>query len=188
MKYSVRTITHEYSPSEVARVSGVSTSLQRDWRRRGVIQGRADGWNKYDLGDVIRMTVMRAFTQSGISIETADLVSSLAVPPVMDELGRWDGVAVFTGDQLSAEEMERIRASHVRGASGDEQFSFVALPENEQGVSAARLRNLADGERIMGRSGNFYGIALDHHMLALRIAKLSPLPIIRFEVEITDDG
>ncbi|MCB1398054.1 MAG: MerR family transcriptional regulator, partial [Rhodobacteraceae bacterium] len=90
MKYSVRTITHEYSPSEVARVSGVSTSLQRDWRRRGVIQGRADGWNKYDLADVIRMTVMRAFTQSGISLETAESVSSLAVLPVMDELVRWD--------------------------------------------------------------------------------------------------
>ncbi|MCB0636584.1 MAG: MerR family transcriptional regulator [Lewinella sp.] len=189
MKYSVRTITHEYSPSEVARVSGVSTSLQRDWRRRGVIQGRADGWNKYDLADVIRMTVMRAFTQSGISLETAESVSSLAVLPVMDELVRWDDVAVFTGDQLSAEQMERIRASHVRGASGDEQFTFVALPEDaEEGASAARLRNLADGERIMGMSGNFYGIALAHDLLAHRIAELSPLPIIRFEVEVKDDG
>ncbi|MCC1494948.1 MerR family transcriptional regulator [Cognatishimia sp. F0-27] len=188
MKYSVRTITHEYSPSEVARVSGVSTSLQRDWRRRGVIQGRADGWNKYDLADVIRMTVMRAFTQSGISLETAESVSSLAVLPVMDELVRWDDVAVFTGDQLSAEQMDQIRGGHVRGASGDEQFTFVALPENEQGASAARLRNLADGERIMGKSGNFYGIALDHSLLAHRIAELSPLPIIRFEVEVKDDG
>jgi len=188
MKFTVKTITHEYSPSEVARVTGVSTALQRDWRRRGVIKGRSDGWNKYDLSDVIRMTVMRAFTQSGISLDTANSVSSLAVLPVIDELARWDDVTVFSGDQISAERMAQIRERHVSGASGDDQFTFVALPEGEQGAYAARLRSLADGEGLMGKSGNFYGIALDHSLLAHRIAELSPSPIIRFHVEVSENA
>lgn len=188
MTYSVTTVKREFSPSEVARVSGVSTALQRDWRRRGVIPGRSDGWNRYSLDDVIRMTVMRAFTQSGISLETAEMVSGSAVLPVSDELVRWGDVAVFAGDPLSEKDMNMIREGHVKGASAEEQFTFVALPEDSGGTSAARLRNLADAEDVMGRSGNFYGIALDHYGLAHRIARLSPLPIITFEVELAQNG
>lgn len=187
MKYSVQTTSREFSPKEVAQVSGASTALQRDWRRRGIISGRSEGWNKYDLEEVIRMTVMRAFTLSGISLETAEAVSRLAVLPVLDELSGWDDVAVFTGDKLSKEQEERIRRAHVRGASGDDQFTFVALPEQTDGVSAARLQNLADAEGVMGKSGNFYGIVLDHCMLAHRIAELSPHPLIQFHVEILEE-
>lgn len=188
MNFSVSTVTRDFSPREVARVSGVSTSLQRDWRRRGVIPSRAEGWNKYSLDDVIRMTVMRAFTQSGISLETAEIVSQLAVLPVIDELVRWDDVAQFDGDPLSEKQMNMIRESHVSGASGDEQFTFVALPDDGEGSSAARLRNLADAEAVMGRSRNFYGIALDHTALAHRIARLSPTPIITFNIQVKRDG
>ncbi|WP_300071135.1 MerR family transcriptional regulator [uncultured Ruegeria sp.] len=188
MKYRVETREHEFNPGEVAKVTGVSTSLQRDWRRRKVTSGKtSQGWNKYSLSEVIRMSVMRAFTQSGISLETADLVSSLAVLPVMDELVHWEDVAVFKGDTLSSEQMDKARDRFVSGASGDDQFTFVALPEQKGTASASRIKNLADGESILGRSDNFYGIVLDHSLLAHRIAGLSTLPLIEFIVTVTED-
>ena len=184
MKYAVKTITREYSPSEVAAVSGVSTALQRDWRRRGVIHGRSDGWNKYDLSDVIRMTVMRAFTQSGIGLETAEALSGMAVLPVIATLSRWDDTAVFEGDTLNDEQRERIRGNAVRGVSEDDQFSFVALPERDGEAVAARIDNLAKGEQLMGQNQSFHGVAVDHYGLAHHIASTSPLPIIRYEIEV----
>lgn len=184
MTYTVKTITHEYSPKEVALVTGVSTSLQRDWRRRGVIHGVSQGWNKYTLTEVIRMTVMRAFTHSGISLDTAALVSNLSVLPVYDILAEHEDVAIFSGDPISDEQMDTIRANTTRGADGNDQFTFVALPEVGQGQSTSRLNNLADAEQVMFKSGNFYGIALDHNLLAAHIAGSSPLPIIKFHVEV----
>ena len=187
MKYSVKIVTREFSPSEVAMVAGVSTALQRDWRRRGVIQGRSDGWNKYDLSDVIKMTVMRAFTQSGIALETAEALSGMAVLPVIAALSRWDDTAVFDGDELNQEQMDRIRGGAVRGASEDDQFSFVALPEKDGNPVAARLDNLAKGEQLMGQNKSFHGVTVDHYGLAHHIANTSPLPIIRYEIEVKGD-
>ncbi len=188
MRYSVKSVDREFSPSEAAHISGVSTSLQRDWRRRGVIRSRSEGWHRFALEEVIRMTVMRAFTQSGISIETADGVADLAVLPVMSELARWDDVAIFVGDDLSDEQQERVRSGYIKGVSGDDQFTFVALPETSNSLRAARLQDLRGGELVMGTSGNFYGIVLDHNLLAHRIAELAPLPIITFEIEAFEDN
>jgi hypothetical protein len=189
MKYRVKTHSYEFSPSETAVVTGVSTALQRDWRRRGLIDSKqSNGWNKFSLEDVIQMAVMRAFTQSGITTETAKSVSSFAVLPVLSELSRWDDVAVFTGAKLSSEEMDRIRSGSVRGVSGDDQFTFLALPDQGGEVGAARLKNLAHAEQVMNSSGNFYGIALDHSALAHRIAELADLPLIQFEVELLEEA
>lgn len=184
MKYRVKTITRDFSPSEAARVTGVSTALQRDWRRRGVIEGRSDGWNRFQLEDVISMAVMRAFTQSGISIETAAVLSSLAILPVIATLSRWSDTAVFEGDTLPENEQDRVRSGAVKGASEDEQFSFVALPERAEDPIAARLDALADCERLMSKNRSFHGIVMDHYGLAHHIASNCDLPIIRYLVEV----
>lgn len=185
MKYSVSTITREFTPSEVAQVTGVSTALQRDWRRRGVIEGRSDGWNKYKLSDVIKMTVMRAFTQSGISLETAEGLSFMAVLPVIATLSRWEDTAVFSGDPLNDEQKERVRSGAVGGASEDDQFSFVALPEKDGKPVAGRTKDLAKGEQLMAQNQSFHGVVVDHYQLAHHIAAHSPLPIITYEIEVT---
>ncbi len=189
MKYNINTISHEFSPKEAARVSDVSTALQRDWRRRGILPKRQGGtWSTFSLDDVIEMTAMRAFSKSGLSLEASENIAGLAVLPVIATLSRWDDTAVFEGDKLNEDQMARVRSSAVVGASEDDQFSFVALPEKVHGSSAARLKNLADGEMIMSRNKSFHAIVLDHVGLAHHIANNSPLPLIRYIVEVTEDG
>ena len=187
MKYAVETLTHEFSPKEAAAVSGVSTALQRDWRRRGVLPQRIDKkWSTFELSDIIEMTVMRRFSQSGLSLESSAQIAGLAVLPVIATLSRWDDTAVFEGDELSDDEMDRCRKGAVGGVSEDEQFSFVALPGKEDGASAARLTNLSDGESIMAQNNSYHAIVLDHYGLAHHIAKSSPLPIIRYVVTVSE--
>lgn len=187
MKYTVETITDEFSPKEAASISGVSTVLQRDWRRRGVLPDRqGKKWSKFTLSNVIQMTVMRAFTKSGISLESAETLSHMAILPVLDTFSRRDDVSVFIGDPLNEEQESRIRRTHVSGASEDDQFSFVALPESESGTSAARLSDLSRGEMIMSQNNSFHGIVVDHNRLAHHIAEKASLPIIRFHVKIIE--
>ncbi len=84
MKTSIRTITREFTPKEAAAVTGVSPTLQRDWRRRGLLPEKKEvGWTSFTLEDVIQMSVMKAFADSGISVKAAREFSDLAVLPTL---------------------------------------------------------------------------------------------------------
>jgi hypothetical protein len=185
MSFRTETVHREFSPKEAAEVSGVSPDLQRDWRRRGVLPGRVGGkWTSFTLYDVIQLTVMRAFSQSGLSLELAETFSGLAILPVLATFYRWDDTAIFTGDELSEDDQKYVRANGVRGASEDQQFSFVALPPSNGEVSAARLEHLARGEQMMSEIGSFHGIVIDHIGLAHHIAQTAKLPLAWFRITI----
>lgn len=180
MGYTVETLERKFSPKEAAEISGVSTSLQRDWRRRGFLTSdNPDGWASFSAEDIIRMTVMRSLSRSGLSLDAAETVSSMSVLPVLATLSRW---ASFVGDPIPSEEQEEIQSNAIAGVSEEEQFSFVALPEQDGGVSAARLKDLKDGEMIMGKSKSFLGLVVDHYGLAHQISDKAEGAIITYKV------
>lgn len=189
MRYSINTVERQFSPKEAAEISGVSTTLQRDWRRRGVLPEK-DGakWATFTLTDVIEMTVMRAFSESGLSLETARNIAGMTVLPVLASLSRWDDTAVFEGHKLTAEQEELCRSGAVRGATEEDQFSFVALPEIAGGVSASRLKKLGDGEMVMARHKSFHAVVVDHYALAHHIGETALLPLITFKVELESEA
>src|SRR3546814_19177921 len=62
MRFSIRSIDREFSPAEAAEITGVSTALQRAWRRRGILPENADGnWTRWDFNDIIKLCVMKLF-------------------------------------------------------------------------------------------------------------------------------
>jgi len=170
-------------PSEASKMTGVSAALQRDWRRRGILpQSEGDGWNSFQLSTVIEMTVMRAFTLSGLSIEAAHSLAGLSVLPVFSIWARWPDASIFVGDEISTEEMNEIRLSHVQGIKPEAGFSFVPMPELDGDSGAARISDLRLAEVIMNERSSFYGIVLDHYALALQIKERAPLPLWRWHI------
>src|SRR3546814_2787709 len=76
MRFSIRSIDREFSPAEAAEITGVSTALQRDWRRRGILPENADGkWTRWDLNDIIKLSVMKLFSDAGIDVSKTSIVS-----------------------------------------------------------------------------------------------------------------
>jgi hypothetical protein len=188
MTYRIVTADRKFTPKEAGLVSGVSPALQRDWRRRGVLPPREDqGWSSFDLSDVIKMTVMRAFSESGLSLKAAEVMAAMAILPVLSDFCRWEDVAVFEGVELPQEVQERTRTGSVRGISPDQQFLFASLP-SEEFPKGARLAKLADAEAIMGRAKSFHGVVVDLYGLAHHIARVAPLPLIRFVVMPSGEG
>src|SRR5207249_7491430 len=80
MNYSVRTIDREFTPAEAAEITGVSTALQRDWRRRGILAENADGkWTRWELKDIIRLSVMKLFSDAGMDVSQTKTVAQMAI-------------------------------------------------------------------------------------------------------------
>lgn len=120
MPYSVKYTEREFTPAEAAEITGVSTALQRDWRRRGILPKReVEGWSKYSVTGLVQLHVLGFFSDAGVSVKQTRDITSAAVLPVLDILQQWDGASEFKGAKISKKLRETIRsAGFVRGASG----------------------------------------------------------------------
>lgn len=70
----------EFTPAEAEAITGVSTTLQRDWRRRGYIaQAGSRKHNAFDLTSLAKLLVMRAFSEAGVFVGRAEVGASGSV-------------------------------------------------------------------------------------------------------------
>src|SRR3546814_1923245 len=111
MRFSIRSIDREFSPAEAAEITGVSTALQRDWRRRGILPENADGkWTRWDLNDIIKLSVMKLFSDAGIDVSKTSIVSQMAMMPTRAAISLTEGAVTFEGAELPDEEKARVRS------------------------------------------------------------------------------
>ena len=181
----VKNIAREFSPAEVATITGVSTTLQRDWRRRGVLpERRSEGWSRFDVSDVIEIAVLKFFADAGFGVKSVLDVSSLATLPVMDLLGKAPGARAYEGeasDWLRAEIEER---GTVRGAHG--RYLAIAHapgPKPDEMPPTVRVETLADLAEYLDGDDYEGATILDFEKLAARIVERAGLPLFVIEVE-----
>ena len=72
-----------FRPGEIERLTGISTSVQRDWRRRGLLQKKGDGWSHFDTEDLVKLTVAKLSIERGMAASTALYVASAALIPLL---------------------------------------------------------------------------------------------------------
>jgi DNA-binding transcriptional MerR regulator len=78
-----------FSSSELASISGVSASMQRDWRRRGIERKqRLPGWKKYSIQDVAFFLIVKLLTIRGVSPRVAAKLAKDASAVVVEILMR----------------------------------------------------------------------------------------------------
>ncbi len=186
MNWTCRTVDREFTPAEAAKISGVSTALQRDWRRRGILPENSEGkWTRWDLSEVIRLCVMKLFSDAGIDVSKTVLVSQMAILPTLKVIGTIDGATEFDGNELSIEE----RASILRGMVGtsDPRHTLgrylAACGEGE--TDFRRVDKFEDLKSLITRDRPILSI-IDCQNLARLIVKRAAGPVIRFEVEIVE--
>lgn len=64
--YHVTIESTKFTPAEAAKFTGVSTALQRDWRRRGILPARGSGkHHRFTFEDLCEMTALKAFSDAG---------------------------------------------------------------------------------------------------------------------------
>ncbi len=189
MRFSVRTVTREFTPAEAAEITGVSTTLQRDWRRRGILQGKEDGkWTRWGLDNIIQLSVMKLFSDAGMDVSQTKVVAAMAQLPTHREIALIDEAVTFDGDDLPQASQDRVRLGGLVYSSSPNHMTgrFLAcLGASEKEV--CRVDSLADLQSLIDREGHAIISVVDCKNLAALIVSRAGGAVIRYEIEITGE-
>lgn len=73
--------------SEVAKITGASTGLQREWRRQRLIAPKRNRkWKKYTLREVAHIYVLKSFSNHGFPMKGSREIVEKAVEAVLKEI------------------------------------------------------------------------------------------------------
>lgn len=127
---------YQFTPSDAAALTGVSTVQQRDWRRHGYMPTPTAGWSRHEVEDLCRLLLLRLYAQHGIPPGTS-LTSVIQLAPTAAAISRsiiagtnrpMNGVASFgfiwaNGDMSVADDLQ----SALDAASVDQQAGPVTI-------------------------------------------------------------
>ena len=180
-----RDIFAKFTPSEVAHITGISTALQRDWRRRGLLEKKNEGWSQFDLDDVVRLSVAGLLIEHGIA---ARFALDAAVAPHIQFLTMIgerstefdpelpESLKTTWARKIPQRVKKRFRRFYIYARNFHEFPRNVTITDN--------LNKIFDGWREEGIDAGA-AIVIDLESLADRIVDRAGRPLMR--VELVDD-
>ncbi|BCG98802.1 hypothetical protein MesoLj131b_08020 [Mesorhizobium sp. 131-2-5] len=76
-----------FTPSDIEAVTGVSTGLQREWRRQKILPKKTDrGWTRIGLPELVGIFVLKKLADSGFPLREAQVAAGQAVEPVLNSI------------------------------------------------------------------------------------------------------
>ena len=144
-----------FTPAEVEKITGLTTTMQRDWRRRGFLPSNS-GHARFDAFGLAEALVMKLLADRGIG------------PTLTKEIAHWCGVGIIW---LILKDVDAYEGDHLR--------VFEWLPEDQRPASRStgedideEVRKLAEAAGIdvglMGGSWGPKGSWLARQILRLR--------------------
>jgi hypothetical protein len=185
MSWTCTRVDREFTPNEAERITGVSTALQRDWRRRGIIASKEDGkWTRWDLDDLVRLTVMKLFSEAGMDVSKTGTVASMAMTPTFAAFARFDEAHEFAGDEVTEEERERILSSFApRTTHASHTFGRYLASFGREEMQVCRVTTLTQLAEFMEEQKQAVFAVVDCWQVAAQIVERAGGPITRFEIE-----
>lgn len=168
-----------YSPSELARISGLSTDLQRVWRRRGqLVPTRQSTHARFRPLDAVEITIRYALSKLGIPPGECELDLSAALSAsLFHALLNIDGACEIFG---SAEDvdwfLEDFRDSHrIAHALAGKPSSANYLVINER----HEIRIEDDPHAVLNNQEAFL-LVIDLQLLGARLVERGRKPVVTF--------
>jgi len=188
MSWRCRTINREFTPAEAAAITGVSTALQRDWRRRGILAENTEGkWTRWELTDIIRLSVMKLFSDAGMDVSQTKTIAQMALLPTLGAIARIDEAVAFEGDEIPEESRDRIRLSTVGTTHPSHTLGRFLVSFGKGEYDVCRTDSLADVESLLDTDRRPILSVVDCHSLASIIAERAGGPVIRYEIEVASE-
>ncbi len=60
-----------FRAGEVSEITGISPVLQRNWRRRGLLEKKGEGWSSFSLEELVTLYVASVLIDRGVSASSA---------------------------------------------------------------------------------------------------------------------
>lgn len=185
MAFSVRTVSREFSPAEAAAITGVSTALQRDWRRRKIVQGEPNEgkWTRWSLNDIISLSVMKLFSDAGMEVSSTAIIAGMALMPTWSALALIDEAVEFDGDEIGEIEKERVRSGTVRTTHPSHTAGRFLASFGKGEYDVCRTDDLATLEARLDKEVRPIVAVVDCYNLARLIVEKAGGAVIRYEVK-----
>ena len=185
MSWTCHRIDREFTPIEAERITGVSTALQRDWRRRKIIASKEDGkWTRWELDDLVRLSVMKLFSDAGMDVSKTGTVASMAMMPTYAAFAQFDDAHEFAGDDISDEEKERVLATFApRTSHPSHTFGRYLASFGKDEMQVCRVASLDQLAAFMIEQKQAVFAVVDCYQVAAQIVERAGGAITRFEIE-----
>ncbi|HTK34705.1 MAG TPA: hypothetical protein VL358_05380 [Caulobacteraceae bacterium] len=127
-----------FSPKDVARITGLSQTMQRDWRRVGYLPAREGGWSSFSLGEIAAIGLRKVVADSKLGPGAADLIfGSEAAVAAINSIVWWaleadDASAWITGSDAALK-------AEIEKHSNNDHFDLVSAVAGIATSERARL-------------------------------------------------
>lgn len=186
-KQQIPILRREFSPREAENVTGVSVTLQRDWRRRGLLPEQdSKGWAKFSISDIIEMLVMKSFSESGLSVQSAREFSRKAVNPTMKVLFSNPDAINFEGFEISSKLKEIVMIRSYAKAVG--RYLIVAREKATGETKILQCNDFNHIDEFLQEADAVHCMVIDCERIAKTIVAEAGLPIAHYEGFETDES
>ncbi|MCF2514544.1 helix-turn-helix domain-containing protein [Sphingomonas sp. G124] len=169
----------EYSPGELQRISGLTTDLQRVWRRRGqLVPHRKSGHAKFSPLEVVEITIRYALSKLGIppgecELDLFDAFSGALFHALLNV----DGACEVFGpsedvDSFLADFAESGRIAHYLAGSPSAANYLVVNEAHE-------VRIVDDPQYVFDKTDPFL-LVVDLELIGGRLVERGRKPIVAF--------
>lgn len=127
-----------FTPGEAEKITGLSTGMQRDWRKRGLLPSN-DGHARFDLFSLAEMLAFKLLSDRGVGPQTSREVMPWVTVGIAYQVLLW--VDAYEGDHLKTNE---ARGLPPRSIDPEAMEHFAPMLE-ASGISRAELENRRNG-------------------------------------------
>jgi DNA-binding transcriptional MerR regulator len=185
MTWTCRLVERQFTPAEAAQITGVSSATQRDWRRHKLINGNGEGgWTKWDLSDLIRLSVMKLFSAAGMEVSKTGTLASMAMMPTHAAVHEIPGAVLFEAVGVSEEEAQAAaEAMGPRYSNTSRHFGRYLAALGPEEFDVCRTDRLSSLEDLLEEHERPLLHVVDCKLLAQVLASRAEGPLIRYVVE-----
>ena len=192
MSFSVEWTERDFQAKEAAELSGVPQDLQRNWRRRGLLEEHGTTARvRFDLFHVCDLKVLGILSEAKISVKFARFMGSQVAAEVMGHIRRNPAACEVIGAELTAAEIERL-AQECYGEPMRGRFTMFRMPDVPEGDPRTYCFVAATWDGLMemaARDGGVSaGLVLDSASIAREIVSAAKRPLITFRLTPKEAG
>lgn len=168
-----------YSPGELAQISGLSTDMQRVWRKRGFLVSLTSGHARFDPSEVIEISIKYALSKLGVAPSDAPLLDPLPInAAIYHALLNSDGAFELVGPAQKVDSLlDEFEADHelAFALAGKPSHSNYLILDDED-----RVRVLDDPHHVFDGLGASI-IAIDLKVIGRRLVERGKKAIMTAE-------
>lgn len=172
-------VFNDFSAGEAAQASGVSQTLQRDWRRRGILPDRTGPQqSRFEIDEILRLAALKTLSEVGLSVKTSQRLAVSVASTAFYHLERLPGAVAFDRASSPAEaETWWIRTRWNRLS----RYIITPLPERDDGpgrIAHYEREDLTDMADLVGQDGSLVSLIFDIGAMARKVHEGLPRPVL----------